>query len=129
MDLQQSINAINSEYNEENPEMSDHLSTADYVRDIVNHPAFKDLVSCCYLVIIIQVIMIQGCPILVLLMPYHSNVDPDIVIGALNHMIDEAGAGKTIFYDFYSNEQKQQDPGKMNTGLFSSVAGLMPLLL
>jgi hypothetical protein len=37
-----------------------------------------------------------------LLLPYHSHVDPDIVVGAINHMIDEINDGKTIFYDFYT---------------------------
>ena len=37
---------------------------------------------------------------------------------SVNHMIDEVNDGKTIFYDFYTEEQKQQDPDKRNTGLF-----------
>jgi len=52
------------------------------------------------------------------LMPYHTHVEPSIVIGALNHMIDEVNAGKTISYDFYTEDQKRQDPGKKYTGLF-----------
>ena len=54
------------------------------------------------------------------LMPYHGHVDPDIVVGALNHMIDEVNDGKTIFYDFYTEQQKQEDPTKENTGISSS---------
>src|SRR5436190_13152633 len=50
------------------------------------------------------------------LMPYHSHVDPDVVVGALNHLIDEADAGKTICYDFYTTQQKQEDPTKKTTG-------------
>jgi acetyl esterase/lipase len=45
-------------------------------------------------------------------------VDPDIVVGALNHMIDEVNDGKTIFYDFYTEQQKREDPSKQSTGLF-----------
>ena len=52
------------------------------------------------------------------LMPYHSHVDADIVVGALNSLIDEADAGKTIFYEFYTERQKQEDPDKRLTGLF-----------
>ncbi len=51
-------------------------------------------------------------------MPYHSHVEPDIVVGAVNHMIDEVNDGKTIFYNFYNDPQKQQEPGKSHTGLF-----------
>ena len=51
-------------------------------------------------------------------MPYHSHVDPDIVIDAVNHLIDEVSNNKTICYDFYTEQQKQQDPNKRYTGLF-----------
>lgn len=52
------------------------------------------------------------------LLPYHSHVNPNTVVSALNHMIDDAGAGKTIFYEFYSGAQKQADPELAQTGLF-----------
>jgi len=97
---------------------SNHLTTNHFVRDVVNHPAFK------------------GFGELMLpwedntryfdtrlnqvgsLMPYHGHVNSDVVVGALNHLIDEAGGGKTIFYDFYTERQKQADPTKKNSGLF-----------
>jgi len=98
--------------------MNDHLTTVSYVREIVNHPAFKgfgelllprDDNSDNYNTRLTEV----GT-----LMPYHGHVKPDDVVSALNKMIDEVNAGKTIFYDFYSEEQKKQEPGKSNTGLF-----------
>jgi acetyl esterase/lipase len=52
------------------------------------------------------------------LLPYHSHVNPNTVVSALNHMIDDAGVGKTIFYEFYSEAQKQADPELAQTGLF-----------
>jgi acetyl esterase/lipase len=52
------------------------------------------------------------------LMPYHSHVRPDVVLSSLNHMIDEVNSGKTIFYDFYTPQQKQKDPSMKQTGLF-----------
>jgi acetyl esterase/lipase len=33
-------------------------------------------------------------------------------------MIDEAAAGKAVFYSLYSDAQKQQEPARRNTGLF-----------
>jgi len=53
-----------------------------------------------------------------LLMPYHSNVRPDIVISSLNYMIEEVNSGKILFYNFYPDKQKQQDPSMAQTGLF-----------
>ena len=98
--------------------MNDHLTTGSYVYDIVNHPAFKgfgelllprDDNSGYYNTRLTDV----GT-----LMPYHGHVKPDDVVSALNHMIDEVNSGKTVFYDFYTDEQKRQDPGKRFTGLF-----------
>ena len=45
-------------------------------------------------------------------------MNPDVVVSALNRLIDDASGGKTIFYDFYSGRQKQADPTRDNTGLF-----------
>jgi acetyl esterase/lipase len=98
--------------------MDNHLTVNSNVSDIVNHPAFKgfgelllprDDNSGYYNTQLRNV----GS-----LMPYHSHVEPDIVVGVINHMIDEVDDGRTIFYDFYTTEQKQQNPDKENTGLF-----------
>ena len=52
------------------------------------------------------------------LLPYHSHVHPAEAIAALNRLIDEVNHGKPVFYDFYSEAQKQAQPAKRNTGLF-----------
>ncbi len=95
-----------------------HLTTNNYVSDIVNYPAFKGFGE-----LLLPLDNNSGfyntkLSDIGLLMPYHNHIEPDIVVGALNHMIDEADAGNTIFYNYYTDEQKEQDPGKMNTGLF-----------
>ena len=111
-------NTVEYEYLRETDEMINHLTINSNVSDIVNHPAFKgfgemllprDNNSGYYNTQLRNV----GS-----LMPYHSHVEPDIVVGAINHMIDQVNDGKTIFYDFYSKEEKEKDPGKKNTGLF-----------
>ena len=52
------------------------------------------------------------------LLPYHSHVDPATVVGALNHMIDDVSNGRTVFYDFYTQKEKADEPTKAHTGLF-----------
>jgi acetyl esterase/lipase len=52
------------------------------------------------------------------LLPYHSHVNPGDVVTALNRMIDDASKGETVFYEFYTGAQKQQQPARENTGLF-----------
>jgi acetyl esterase/lipase len=96
----------------------DHITTNDSIRRIVDHPAFKGFSR---LILPRENNTDQyDTPLSNVrsLMPYHGHVDPDIVVGALNHMIDEVKDGKTIFYDFYTEQQKQEDPGKERTGLF-----------
>lgn len=98
--------------------MNTHLTTDNLIEDIAKHPAFKgfgnlllprDNNTTYYNTTINDI---------ALLMPYHNAVNPDDVVKALNRMIDDANKGKTIFYNFYSEQQKKQDPGKNNTGLF-----------
>jgi acetyl esterase/lipase len=95
-----------------------HISAGDSVRSIVEHPAFKGFGRLIlpgendtyHLNTLISDVRS--------LMPYHSHVDPAIIAGALNHMIDHVNDGKTVFYDFYTEQQKRVDPAKVNTGIF-----------
>ena len=91
---------------------NEYLTTHHFVRDVVRHPAFKDFGELMlpreddagyFDTRLSQV----GS-----LMPYHGHVNADVVVGALNHLIDEAGAGRTVFYDFYTERQKQEDATK-----------------
>ncbi len=52
------------------------------------------------------------------LLPYHSHVEPKEVVTALNRMIEDAADGETIFYDVYTEAQKQEQAAKANAGLF-----------
>ena len=87
--------AMELECRGEDGEVTHHLTTNNYVRDIVEHPAFegfgelllpRDDNSGYYNT---QLHNVSS------LMPYHSHVEPNIVVGALNHMIDEVNDGKT----------------------------------
>jgi acetyl esterase/lipase len=96
----------------------DYITTNDTVRTLVNHPAFKGFSR----------LILPGdnntysydTPLSNVhsLMPFHSQVNPDMVVGALNRMIDEVKDGKTVFYDLYTGRQKREDPSKEHTGLF-----------
>lgn len=95
-----------------------HLKTTDYVRDIAHHPAFKGFAE--LLLTRDNNQHYYNTPVrdIASLMPYHSHVQPAIVLQAVNHMVDEVNNGNTVFYDIYSEQQKRQDPSKINTGLF-----------
>ncbi|WP_221393603.1 alpha/beta hydrolase [Dyadobacter sp. NIV53] len=101
-----------------NGTLGKHLTAADLVEDIAGHPAFKgfgelmlprDNNSSNYKTSINNISS---------LLPYHNAVNPDDVVKALNRLIDDANQNKTIYYSFYNEQQKKQDPAKNNTGLF-----------
>jgi acetyl esterase/lipase len=52
------------------------------------------------------------------LLPYHSHVEPETIVFALNRMIDNIDAGHTVFHEFYTRAQKGEVPDRANTGLF-----------
>jgi acetyl esterase/lipase len=52
------------------------------------------------------------------LLPYHSHVNPDVVLGSLNRMVDDINAGRMVFYDVYSDVERQRTPALRHTGLF-----------
>lgn len=51
---------------------------------------------------------------LLLPLTVYNNVDSDAVVNMINLVSD----GKNIFYDFYTDQKKQEDPTKETTGLF-----------
>ena len=52
------------------------------------------------------------------LLPYHSHVEPRIVVDALNRMIEDVRCGQAVFHRFYTPDQRRADPPKEDTGLF-----------
>jgi acetyl esterase/lipase len=109
---------ISNKAEEKNMNGGVHLTTNNTVLDIVNHPAFagfgerllpRDNNASYYTTRLDNIGR---------LMPYHGHVEPGPVVDALNHLIGEAESGKTIFYDFYTEQQKRNDPAKAFTGLF-----------
>ena len=49
---------------------------------------------------------------------WYTHMDPDKTVEIANYMKDQAEAGETVFYDIYTDEEKEEDPAKEDTGLF-----------
>lgn len=49
---------------------------------------------------------------------WYSNIDPTETVEIVNTLHDQAAAGKTVFYDIYTDQEKAEDPSKADTGLF-----------
>jgi acetyl esterase/lipase len=52
------------------------------------------------------------------LLPYHSDINEETTVEVLNYLLDERVAKEIVFYDIYTENEKQADPTKNNTGLF-----------
>lgn len=108
----------NGNNNQGTGEVKGHLTTNNYIRDIVNHSAFEGFGDLLLTSDNNSGYYDTRLSNIGSLMPYHGNVRPDVVVNSLNHLIDDASEGETIFYDIYTEQQKQQDPAKRNTGIF-----------
>lgn len=97
--------------------LSVHLTRNDTLGTLIDHPAFRGFG---HLLLPWNDRTDLDLPLfrIARLLPYHSHVDVDTVVQALNRMIDASNAGETIFYDIYSEEEKAKDPEKRQTGLF-----------
>ena len=49
---------------------------------------------------------------------WYNNIDPDKTVEICNYLREHAAAGKTVFYDIYSDAEKKADPEKEDAGLF-----------
>lgn len=96
----------------------DQLSTASTIGDLLAHPAFAGHAR-----LLLPWDDRPADPSMPLseigsLLPYHSNVRPDLAVSSVNRMIDDVAAGHQVFHDFYTDAQKQAAPARRNTGLF-----------
>jgi acetyl esterase/lipase len=109
---------INGQGSESTTENSMHLKTSSTIRDVLNHPAFEGFGQ--FILPLDRGRYNMDMPLenIASLLPYHSNVDPDAAVNTINYMIDEVDSGETIFYDIYTDQEKQLDPTKESTGLF-----------
>jgi acetyl esterase/lipase len=99
-------------------EADTHLSANDTIRNLLAHPAFAGFGR--LLLPWDDRPYNDRMPLRNIgsLLPFHSLVDPATVVSALNHMSDDVNNGETVFYDFYTDEEKKQEPARSNTGLF-----------
>lgn len=95
-----------------------HVSADTTIGQLLNHPAFagfgrhlltreNDATQ--------QEMLLRDIRVL---LPYHSAVDIPTIVASLNHMIDNVNKGDTVFYPFYTEQERLANRGKASTGLF-----------
>ena len=97
---------------------AEHLRVDDTIGDVLEHPAFAGFGHLLLPWDDRRYDATMRLRDLGSLLPYHTHVDPAVVVASLNRMIDHAAAGRKVFYDFYTAAEKQAEPSRRNTGLF-----------
>jgi acetyl esterase/lipase len=107
-----------SEAGEASKSLAAHLRLDDSVDDMLEHPAFAGFGR--LLLPRDDRRYDHALPLRNIgsLLPYHRHVDPVVVVSALNRMVDDASLNRTLFYDVYTDAQKQAEPSRKDTGLF-----------
>ena len=95
-----------------------HLDIDDTIGDLLNHPAFAGFSRRILPWDDRQSDASMRLKDIGSLLPYHSHVDPNVVVSSLNRLIDDASDGRTVFYDFYTAAEKRADSSLKHTGLF-----------
>ena len=83
-----------------------HLRVDDTVGDLLEHPAFAGFGRLLLPRDDRRVETTMRLREIGALLPYHTHVDPAVVVSSLNRMIDDAAAGRTVFHDFYTAAEK-----------------------
>jgi acetyl esterase/lipase len=97
---------------------AEHLRIDDTVVDVLEHPAFAGFGRLLLPWDDRRYDATMRLSEIGSLLPYHTHVDPAVVVSSLNRMIDDAAAGRRVFYDFYTATEKEMEPSRRNTGLF-----------
>jgi len=95
-----------------------HLRLDDTVGDILRHPAFAGFARLILPWDDRPYDLTLSLGRIGSLLPYHSHVNPRVVVASLNRLIDDASTGLTVFYDIYNHAEKQSEPSRKNTGVF-----------
>lgn len=95
-----------------------HLRVDDTVGDVLEHPAFAGFGRLLLPWDDRRVDTTMRLREIGALLPYHTHVDPAVVVASLNRMIDDAAAGRAVFHDFYTAAEKEAEPSRRNAGLF-----------
>lgn len=118
MNISSSANATTIAQEQNDKRQAAYLRTDNRIADLLNHPAFAGFARLTLPWDDRDYAETMRLTDIGALLPYHSHVSPDVVVSSLNRMIDDASAGKTVFYDIYTKAQKQAEPTRENTGLF-----------
>ena len=104
------VKTIQTERDTEKPYTADTK-----IEEVVSNPAFGEYGR---LIFPVEESYYSGNTLGELQLTWYNNIEPDKTVDIANYMKEQAEAGKTIFYDIYTDEEKKASPDKEDTGLF-----------
>ena len=87
------------------------------ITDVINDPVFEPYGKLIFPVDIAIDDSIQLKDVEDILL-WYSEVDPNKTVEIVNYMKQKVMAGEQIFYDIYTDEEKEEDPAKKDAGIF-----------
>lgn len=85
------------------------------ISDVINDPVFGDYSR---LIFPVNNSYYSGDTLGELELTWYNNIDPNKTVEIANYMRSHAENGDVIFYDIYTDKEKEADPAKEDTGLF-----------
>jgi len=98
--------------------VSRRFTVDDRIAAILSHPAFAGFARLVLPRVDLDIAPDARIAAIASTLPYHQNVDPQVVVKALNRMVDDVAAGRAVFFDIYDEAEKRRTPSKVETGLF-----------
>ena len=95
--------------------MTEYYNSQSRISDVINDPAFGNFGR---LLFPVDDGYWSGTTLEDLRLTWYNGIDPDKTVEIVNTLKYQAEAGQTIFYDIYTEAEKQADPDKRDTGLF-----------
>ena len=103
------------------PGLDESVTTYDAVtedtriEDVIKDPAFGEYGR---LIFPVNAGYMSGDTLGNLGLAWYSGIRPEKTVEIVNYMKSQVSSGEKIFYDIYSEEDKEEDPAKKDTGLF-----------
>ena len=99
----------------EDQSMTELYTTDTKILEVTSDPVFGDYG---HLLFPVEPGYYGGSALGDLSLAWYSHIDPNETVEICNYMREHAADGASLFFDIYTDEEKEADPAKENTGLF-----------
>lgn len=111
--VQQELEGGNSMQPEQNT--SEPCTVDTKITEVINDPVFEEYGR---LIFPVDEAYYSGDTLGSLRLTWYNNINPEETVKIVNTLKSRAESGETVFYDIYTDEEKEEDPEKEDTDLF-----------